>query len=294
MLDFIKELKELGDKILEQDKIIVEAKKELKEKVKSGDITLNKQKELQKNIVDLVYKKLDMVIDFQYIINKYNFVKLPYECNLFSNFGEELNYGYCSKDVILNHYKTKIEEYFIKKHYQMISSIRMSKEFAEFVTGEKWKDIYAKSKYIKTEYDEGYPDGTVAINFELLVKEQFIKEIKSKALDFKMLYKFIEEGKCILIHKPYMDREYTNENVNENYVFDLTIDHIGNSVYEKIFPNLREQFWEYENSCVIENIKNQKKDIKNSIRYYENEYKKHKNDLENEYNKLDSINLDKE
>ena len=288
MLEIVKEFKKIVEKMYNLDEIIVKEKQELKNMVNWGSATLNDISAKKDIITELVFQKYNEYINLAK--TQYKYEKLGIYLTLvnmmgFWNYDQTKNGNYIKDDVsndeILKELKDRITKNYIAKNESMLGNnftynIDYSNLFSK-LTGEDWVTKDCQTKYIHEYMHDGgiYEEDA---KFYICYNKKYENLFKNKKLDCKNLIKYIQERKCVLLRKIFIDQ--TKDDIDEKYVLNFPLDCTKKSVYEKLYPEIRKIFWDCFNEDALQRIKDAAKNMKARISKIEKEKREKDKEIE--------------
>ncbi|MBO5884787.1 MAG: hypothetical protein J6Q51_03225, partial [Clostridia bacterium] len=137
-------------------------------------------------------------------------------------------------------------------------------------TGEEWEIVSIESPYLYEDIED-YEVYYEKSKYLLAVNKKHLDDIKNDCLDKEKLERYILDKKCALLHNIWCYENGRNNYyyIKQSLVFGFSLDTKTNNIYESLYPNLRECFWDLLNDNTLEQIKNEIDKHKNKIKYNE-------------------------
>ena len=281
MLDYVKEIKERVEDIMKIDVMVLEKKKALNKKIKQGNITENHKKAFVNEILNLVYNKIEIYLDVCKTARKYEVFGLDkilgdslhksLKC-----FDDYIDYSYSTLENIKKCINKEIIKEFICKNSSLTKYIDYDSyvvkidKLLQKCTGEEWEIVSIESPYLYEDIED-YEVYYEKSKYLLAVNKQHLDDIKNDCLDKEKLERYILDKKCALLHNIWCYENGRNNYyyIKQSLVFGFSLDTKTNNIYESLYPNLRECFWDLLNDNTLEQIKNEIDKHKNKIKYNE-------------------------
>lgn len=281
MLEYVKDVKDKVEEIRKIDDVVMEKKKNLKQKIKQGDITRNQQNDLVNEILNLVYDKIEIYLDVCKIARKYEVFGLDkilgnslhkYSASI----DDYIDYSRGSLETIKKEINKDILNNFVKSNSPLTKYITYGSyvvnidELLQKCTGVEWEISFIESPYIYQDIED-YEVYYEKSKYLLAVNKKYINSFKKVCLNKEKLEKLIMDKKCVLLRNIwcYENNKNNYNYLNQNLVFGLALDTQNNNVYERLYPNLRECFWDLLNDNTLQHIKDELNRHKNQIKYNE-------------------------
>ena len=249
MLKYVEELKKYVDEMLIWDGKVKAAKYNLR--VKSKTATKEEIEQLKAYVRGTVAFKVRSYLELCAFIDRNNILWGKDFLRALPGYKGE---GYA---LVAERFKKEIMDEYVIKNRPMTQNIAhlvdMEKLF-EKSTGAKWVTMDVDSPY--TFVDRQDIAGTrYPCKWRLLVNEKYAEMFKGQTLTPEMIKEYILDGRCVLLRD--LQTEDGEKAIEDKYIFDLSMDTIGNSIYEKMYPNLRYNFWELFDERTIARIQNE-------------------------------------
>ena len=274
MLKYIEEVKKYVDEMIVWDGKIRMAKNTLRRKAKTVS---SQELEILKNMVKgSVAFKLRSYIELCAYFDRNN---VFYGKQILSALPGYKGEGYA---LVAEKWQKDILTKYIRRNTPMTKNIAdlvdISKLF-ENSTHKTWTHTMIRSPYSYENIQGRYPSC-----WDLIVDENYVDLLKDQVISPERMEQLILDGKCVLLNDLYT--EDGQKIINKKYIFDMAMDCVGNSVYEKMYPNLRSNFWELYNERTKQLLNQEILDRKNgikkdseAIKQSERNIERHKDDI---------------
>ena len=258
MLSYVEEIKKYVDEMSVWDGRIRVAKNELR---KYSKFVSKKELEEFKSIVKgNVAFKIRSYIELCAYLDRSNVFYGKEILNALPDYKGE---GYA---LVAEKWQKDIFDKYIRKNTPMTQNIEylvdMSKLF-EKSTHKDWVYKMVKSPFMQVDRQD-ISGHKVPICWRLLVDSEYVSLFANEVITSEELEKYILDGKCVLLQD--LHTENGAKAIDKKYIFDMSMDCKGNSVYERLYPNLRSNFWECYNQRIIEKVEYDIENKKDYIR----------------------------
>ena len=285
MLSYVEEIKKYVDQMSVWDGRIRMAKQTIRRK---GNLVSKEEYETLKNMIKgNVAFKIRSYIELCAFIERNNVFYGKEILNAFSGYKGE---GYA---LVAERYKKDIIDKYIRRNTPMTKNIAYLVDLPKLFeksTHKPWVLRMIKSPYKITDRQDLFGQ-KVPSCWDLLIDENYLEFLQNQQeLSPERLEQLILDGKCVLLDDLYTEDGNSSHVINKKYVFDMAMDSVGNSIYEKMYPNLRNNFWELYNERIIGEIKNEIQNKKYDIKKENASILSSKRKIENQNDDIAKLN----
>lgn len=282
MLSYVEEIKKLVDEMSVWDGRIRMAKQTIRRK---GNTVSSQEYETLKNMVKgNVAFKIRSYLELCAFIERNNVFYGKEILNALPDYKGE---GYA---LVAEKYKKEIINKYIRKNTPMTKNIAYLVDITKLFeksTHKTWVTRMIKSPYKITDRQDisGYKVNSC---WHLLIDENYLEFLQNQEISPERLEQLILDGKCVLMSELYTEDD--SQVIDKKYVFDMAMDSVGKTIYEKMYPNLRINFWELYNERIIKNIKREIESKKDRIKEENANILDSKRKIENQNDDIAKLN----
>ena len=284
MLSYVEEIKKLVDQMSVWDGRIRMAKQTIRRK---GNLVSKEEYETLKNMVKgNVAFKIRSYLELCAFIERNNVFYGKEILNALPGYKGE---GYA---LVAERYKKEIIEKYIRRNTPMTKNIAHLVDITKLfknTTHKDWVYKMVKSPYKQTDRQDisGYK---VPVYWHLLIDNDYADLLETQEISPERLEQLILDGKCVLMQDLYNEDGNSSHVINKKYVFDMAMDSVGTTIYEKMYPNLRNNFWELYNERITKKIKSEIESKKDSIKEENASILDSKRKIENQNDDIAKLN----